>query len=96
MRLSNTTQDRINRTGAWEPLIPTDHHEAAERNREIDRKSIERGMAMPAQGWKELASWADEGSWLRVLEDHRETSPAVYEQLVKLRPPYQSLIDEAT
>ncbi len=87
--------ERLTRNGRWAPLIPTDHYEVAERNRAHDQDAISRGLAFPPNGWAELARWVDEGTWLRLLGEYRETQPAEYARMIALRPPTQTKIGDA-
>jgi hypothetical protein len=68
--------------------LVAEHHayldELAVKNRQRDSETIARGLALPPQGWPELAAWVDEGTWLRVLG---EATAELRAELEALRPP---------
>lgn len=52
--------------------------------RERDRQTIESASRQPPQGWPEIASWVDEGTWTRVLG---EAPTDLRAELESIRPP---------
>lgn len=86
--MTSADNERLTRTGRWAPHFPTPGATAEflSLQRSHDQAVRERGAAEKPMNWADIAGWADEGTWLRILADHRDSQPETFAQLVALRP----------
>jgi hypothetical protein len=58
--------------------------ELAVKQRQRNADNLARGLALPPNGWPEIAAQVDEGVWLRILG---ESPPDLRAELEAIRPP---------
>lgn len=65
--------------------------ELAVKRRQLNAENLARGLALPPQGWPEIAKQVDEGTWLRILGESPDDLRA---ELEALRPPVRGRLTD--